>query len=63
MLPQRDGVTKGSPQREADKKATPHKCFKTDSCEICNSDLHKNFAKYNYAYSDQQQSSCHISWK
>ena len=38
------------------KTGTPHRCFRTNGCEICNSDFHKKSHKFNYSYSDRQQS-------
>ena len=35
---------------------TPHKCFRTNGCKIFNPDVHKESLKFNYSYSDEQQS-------
>ena len=38
------------------RKGTPHKCFRTNGCEICNLDFHKKSLNFNYSYSDGQES-------
>ena len=35
---------------------TPHKCFRTNGCNISNLDFHKEFLKFNCSYPDEQQS-------
>ena len=35
---------------------TPHKCFRTNCCKVCNPDFHKKPLKFNYSYPDGQQS-------
>ena len=36
--------------------ATPHKCFGTNGCKICNPEFYKKSLKFNYSYPDGQQS-------
>ena len=45
-----------SQQGEINKKRTktPHKCFRTNDCKICNPDFHKKSLKFNYSYPDGQ---------
>ena len=42
---------------------TPHKCFRTNDCEICNPDSHKRSLSFSYSYSDGQQSYLIVSFK
>ena len=60
MLPQKGGehIAKEFQQGGNGQKrtGTPHKCFRTNGCEICNLDFHKKSLNFNYSYSDGQES-------
>ena len=41
----------------------PLKCLRNNACKICNTDFYKKYLKFNYSYSDGQQSCPIVSFK
>ena len=58
-------IAKESQQGVNGQKRTgkPLKCLRNNACEICNTDFYKKYLKFNYSYSDGQQSCPIVSFK